>query len=244
MIHHQIVSAIAVALSFMLAPSALTQTDRARFDSASIPFVAIAPQDFVPLGWTLEEQHSGDLNGDGKADLALNVVQERRRDEAAAPVERQRLLIILLKAAGEQWRRAALATRLLLCTACGGAFYGVQETPVQVSIVKGVVLVKQTSGSRNLLEQTFRFRYNAKMDKFLLIGVDLADRDRATGALVEESSNFLTGEKVTSQARFDERTQKYLTQSSRRSRVPVQRIMLDDVDYESYRISADNNGSH
>jgi hypothetical protein len=241
MVQRQIVSAAAGLLLLSTAARALTQDVRAAFKPLSV--TASTPSEFIPPGWTVEEQISGDLNGDGKTDLALKLVQEQSRTESAVPAVRQRALVILLGGMAHQWRGAALATKLLQCTTCGGALYGTQEAPAHVAIVNRVLIVKQDHGSRNVVGQTFRFRYQAKLEKFLLIGVDLTDRDRANGALVEESTNFLTGQKLVTNSQFDERRQKYRTKSSRRSRVAVRQIAIEDVDYEHYDISTDNNGS-
>jgi hypothetical protein len=183
------------------------------------------------------------VNGDGKADLAVKLVQARRSTNSAVPTARQRALLILLAGTTDQWRRAALATKLLQCTLCGGALYGSQDAPVQIAIVNRVLIVKQDHGSRNVVEQTFRIRYDAKLEKFLLIGLDLKDRDRATGAQIEESTNFLTGQKLVTKTQFDERRQKYLPRSSKRSRVAFRPIAIEDVDYEHYEVGSDDNGS-
>lgn len=243
MVQCRIVSAVAVGLFLSISTTAMTQDDRGAFNPSNVPLTASTPREFVPRGWTVEEQIPGDLNGDGKADLALKLVQEKSLTHPAIPAARQRALVILLGGMTDHWRRAALAAKLLQCTACGGALYGIKDTPVHVAIVNRVLIVKQDHGSRNVVEQTFRFRYEAKLDKFLLIGVDLADRDRSTGALVEESTNFVTGQKVVTTARFDERLQKYLTKSSSRSRVAARRISIEDIDSEKYRISANDHGN-
>ena len=241
MVQRQIVSAVAGLLLLSTPARWLTQDVRAAFEPLRV--TASTPSESIPPGWTVEEQISGDLNGDGKADLALKLVQDQSRTEAAVPAARQRALVILLGGMSSQWRRAALATKLLQCTTCGGALYGTQEAPAQVAIVNRVLIVKQDHGSRNVVGQTFRFRYQAKLEKFLLIGVDLTDRDRANGALVEESTNFLNGQKLVTNSQFDERLQKYRTKTSRRSRVPVRRIAIEDVDYEHYDVGTDDNSS-
>jgi len=241
MVKRRLGSAIALALLVLTSTRALSQDDRAPFKPSSIPVTAKTPGEFIPAGWTIEEQISGDLNGDGRTDVALKLVQAQTHPSADGPTERQRALLILLRESKDQWRRAALATKLLQCTTCGSALYGLQKAPAAIAIQKGTLIVKQDHGSRNLLEQTFRFRYEAKIDKFLLIGVDLTDRDRATGALVEESTNLLTGQKTVTKAQFDKRAQKYVTSSSSRSRVSVPPAAIENIDYENYHIDVDGN---
>jgi hypothetical protein len=103
-----------------------------------------------------------------------------------------------------------------------------------VTIVKGILIVTQERGSRNVVEQTFRFKYDSRTDKFWLIGVDLADRDRATGARAEQSTNFLTGRKIVTQSQFDERLQKYVKKSATESTVSKDRIAIEQVEHEKF----------
>ena len=50
-------------------------------------------------------------------------------------------------------------------------------------------------------------------------GATLSQRDRATGARVEQSTNFLTGRKIVTQSQFDECLQKYVKKSAIESTV-------------------------
>ena len=189
------------------------------------------PADFVGTAWAIDTQVLGDLNGDRRDDLVLTL---QAPATTTADDERQRALLILLRERDGQLRRAAFAEKLLQCPSCGGAFYGTAEAPAHVSISKGTVIVRQEHGSRNVVEQTFRFRFEPSSDRFWLIGLDLADRDRATGALVQQSTNYLTGQRTVTRSQFDQRTQRFERRSSTRTRVPKDRIPVEDVDYEAY----------
>ena len=191
-------------------------------------------QEFVPPGWIIEEQIIGDLNGDGRTDHVLQLLQTPASSTLEAVAERQRALVILLRSQNGDLQRAAFADKLLQCPACGGALYGVTDAPAQVTIAKGILIVKQERGSRNVVEQTFRFKYESRTDKFWLIGVDLADRDRATGARVEQSTNFLTGRKIVTESQFDERLQKYVKKAATESRVSKDRIAIEQVEHEKF----------
>jgi hypothetical protein len=199
-----------------------------------LPLTAKSPQEFVSPGWRIEEQILGDLNGDNRIDVVLKLAQPNSAAGKPILAERQRALVIVLRADSAQLRRAAFADKLLQCPSCGGALYGVMDAPARVTIVKGILIVRQEGGSRNVVEQTFRFRYESKSDKFWLIGFDRADRDRATGALVEQSTNFLTGQKIVTKSHFDERDQKFVTKSSTRSKVNRARIAIEQVDRDKY----------
>jgi hypothetical protein len=142
--------------------------------------------------------------------------------------------VILFRGKNDQLRRAAIADRLLQCLSCGGALYGMKEAPAHVAIAKGILIVKQERGSRNVIDQTFRFRHDKKIDKFLLIELDLADRDQANGELVEQNTNFMTGQKSVTKSRFDEGLQKFVVKSSTRTKVNKSRIPIEQVDHEKY----------
>jgi len=199
-----------------------------------LPLTTATPSESVPPGWIIEAQNVGDLNGDKRADVALTLLQTNASTEEITVVERRRALLILLRQHDGRLRRAAFAERLLQCSTCGGAFYGVADASAKVTIVNGILIVKQERGSRNVVEQTFRFRYESRTDKFWLIGFDLADRDRATGALVEQSTNFLTGQRIVTKSQFDERVQKYVKKSATKSTVGRDRISIELVEHEKF----------
>ncbi len=217
-----------------LSPSSFAQEDRAVVDKSRIPLEAIAVKDFVPPGWAVEEQLSGDLNDDSKPDLVLKLIEEKPPDGGDGAGDRQRALIILFRDQDGKLRRAAVADKLLQCASCGGAFYGTVEAPANVKIDSGVLIVSQDHGSRNVTEQTFRFRYEPGAKKFILIGLDVTDNDRATGVVVEESTNFITGRKSVTRSQYDKRLDKHVIRSTSRRRVARGHITIEEVDYEKY----------
>ena len=226
--------AVALCAAFaVLPPAASAQDGRAVINQSAMPQEASAVGDFVPRGWEVEEEVAGDLNGDAVPDLAVKLVQAKRAggDEIEG---RQRALVVLLRGADGRLRRAAVAGKLLQCTACGGAFYGAAEAPAEVKIERGVIVVRQDHGSRNVVEQTFRFRLDPASKKFALIGYDMTDNDRATGELVEESTNFLTGLKVVKRSQYDRRLDRHVTKSTSRARVARGGATMEQVDYEKY----------
>ncbi|MSP37827.1 MAG: hypothetical protein EXR70_04990 [Deltaproteobacteria bacterium] len=223
---------LALLLSGSIATAA--QQRKPLLTPARIPLTAKSPRQFVPAGWTIEEQIVGDLNRDSLPDVVLKLVQSKTSNSAADAGEKQRALIILFRGKNDQWRRAAIADRLLQCVTCGGALYGVKEAPAHVAIDKGILIVKQDHGSRNVVDQTFRFRHDKKIGKFLLIELDRADRDRANGELIEQHTDFLTGLKTASKSRYDEAGQKFVVKSSARTKVAKSRIPIEQVDHQKY----------
>ncbi len=225
---------ICVAMNCGAVPA---QDDRRFIDKSAIPASGAAVGEFCPPGWIIEEQIEGDLNNDGIDDLALKLIERTgAREDATADNEtnRYRALVVLLRSKDGQLHKAAVADRLLQCTDCGGAFYGVVEAPANVRIAKGVLIVSQDHGSREVTETVFRFRLDPKTNRFVLIGSDITTNDRATGTTEAQSTNFLTGKQVTEKSRFSERTGGNVRISSTAKQVATATAFIDEVDYESY----------
>ena len=143
---------IAICACALISPALCYGQDEAVVINKSlVPAAADALQKFVPPGWKIEEQIKGDLNADSVADYALKLVEDKPdKDASGDPTERYRAVVIVLQEAGGKLTRAAVAGRLLQCTRCGGAFYGVVETPATLEIKNGIIEVNQDHGSRNL----------------------------------------------------------------------------------------------
>ena len=223
------------AFVLLLSTASPAQEGGAVFDKSKLPETGRSAADFVPAGWVLEGQAAGDLNGDGVPDLALKLVQEKpagaKEDEI---VERQRALVVLFKDGDGRLRRAGVADKVLQCTSCGGAFYGVVEAPAEVKIERGVIVVNQDFGSREVTEHTYRFRYDATAARFHLIGFDSTSRDRLDASVTKESTNYLTGRKVTTvitppKTARGRDTVKTSTQAVARKRTP-----MEEVDRENF----------
>lgn len=222
----------AVAVLFLLPPFCVAQEERHLINKSQIPAEAESVERFAPAGWKIEEQVSGDLNGDSVPDFALKLVEDKpATDSEGMATERQRaLVIVLLKSAGK-FSRAAVADKLLQCTHCGGAFYGVSESPANVQIEKGTIVVDQDHGSRNLTNTTYRFRYDPARQQFVLIGFDYADADRLTAKVISESINYVTGVRIVSRSK---RNRDVKT----RSRIPAKKTSIEDVDSEKFEEAA------
>ncbi|CAN5565110.1 hypothetical protein BH10ACI3_BH10ACI3_13780 [soil metagenome] len=191
-----------VAALFAAMPLAAIAQDDAdeakKIDVSAVPTSAERLEGFVPAGWKIEEDVTGDLNGDGVADHALKLIEDKPAvDKEDRGVNRSRALVIVFAGRGGGLTLGTVADSLLQCTGCGGAFYGVSDAPANVTIEKGVLVVSQDHGSRDVTETTYRFRYDEQPSMFILIGFDYVTRDRATGGFWNESTNYLTGKRVT-----------------------------------------------
>jgi hypothetical protein len=221
----------AVVALLLLPPFCFGQEPN-RIEKSRIPAEAESIQNFVPAGWKIEEQVTGDLNGDSVPDYAVKLVEDKpAKDSDDVANERQRALVIVLQPQGGKFTRAAVADRLLQCTRCGGSFYGVSESPANVKIEKGVIVVDQDHGSRNLTNTYYRFRYDAGSRQFVLIGFDYADADRATAQVISESTNYLTGVRTV----FRSKGNRDVKSSSK---IPLKKTSIEQVDSEKFEEAA------
>lgn len=227
------VVALALCAVFLAGPSLSHLQDEGKpIDKSRIPARADDVKTFVPLGWKIEQQVAGDLNGDSVPDYALKLVEDKpARNSEDVATERQRALVILVQETGGQLVRVGVADKLLQCTSCGGAFYGVVESPAEVTIEKGVIVVQQEHGSNNLTNTTYRFRYDPIIQRIILIGFDYANADRGTAQDISESTNYLTG--VRSVARNNGK--RTLNSSTR---IPRNKIFIDQIDSEKFDADA------
>ena len=211
---------------------AFAQDQAATIDKSRIPAQADSTRSFAPAGWKIEEQASADLNGDSLPDYALKLVEDRPEKNRDGDVtERGRALVIVLNTKEGKLIRAGVADNLLQCTRCGGAFYGVIESPANVTIEKGVVIVEQDHGSREVTDTTYRFRYDSGADRFVLIGFDFTNVDRATATSVTESTNYLTGTRVVTRSKGEKDT-------TSRTSVSRTKIYLEQVTSEEFEEAA------
>ena len=204
--------------------------DGAKIDASKLPRTAATVREFIPSGWTIEAQVEGDLNKDSIPDLAVTLVEKMPANaDKENPPERARALLLLFKTADGKFSRAGFANKVLLCTRCGGAFYGAVETPTNVEINNGVAIVTQDYGSRETTNETFRFRYDSEVQRFVIIGADVETFDRITGDGIKKSTNFLTGVKLITKTKLNQKTDKIVTVSNTQQRVSRDKKFIEDV---------------
>ena len=214
--------------------AALSLAGFAQLKPERLPTQAEQLKAFVPTGWQIEHQLDGDLNKDAVSDAVMVLIEAMPANaDKENPSERQRALLALFKTADGKWSRAGVAPKLLLCTRCGGAFFGVNETPVQAEIRNGVIVVHQEYGSHNLTNQTWRLRYDAVTKQFGLIGLDITDFDRNTGLSTQESSNFLIGIKTVTKTQMNEKGDEKILSNERKAIAKTLKPM-ETINYEDY----------
>lgn len=203
---------------------------RTTIDESAVPDSGKSVNDFVPGGWKIEEDVKGDLNQDGVIDHALKLIEIDPAPKKDEMVDLGRALVIVF-GGKDGMKKAAVAGKILQCTACGGAFYGVMPAPANVSIAKGVLTVMNDHGSRWVTEVTYKFRYDEQPNMFILIGFDYVSRDRSDGSVTSESTNYLTGKRITTKDKGKRTTTK-------NSVVRKDRFDIGSVDTEQWESEA------
>jgi hypothetical protein len=223
------------ATAFASSPARQDETPR-YLDVNLVPAEGRSASDFVPKGWKLEgdeAETTGDLNKDGVPDKVLRLVED-------IPIEgkdgtynnRYRALVVLFGQPGGGFKRAAVATKLLGCSMCAGVLGDPEGGNITVEIKNGVLNVNQLSGSREATDLTQRFRYDAASGRFLLIGQDVNEYDRAEGGGTSTSTNYLTGVQIKKKTK-PTRSGNDSVISSTTQRVPTARRFIEDVDYNN-----------
>lgn len=179
---------------------------------------------FVPGTFRVEARIRADIGGDARPDRVLVLVERSRRagDTGTVPTLRRRLVLLKARTDGG-FVLIGEGRRILLCTTCGGALFGAVRTPVTVRVRRGVVVVEQTRGSREVVFERFRVRAEGALST-RLIGRDVRITDRLTGAETSVSTNLLTGDRITTRIAAGGGGA-----TTTRSRVPVTVVPLEAV---------------
>lgn len=149
-------------------------------------------------GWTVVRKASGDLNGDGVADLAVTL--QKPAPGQGEDGRYKALLAVFLSGQGGKLRLHTRAGKAV-CVGCGGPKAPFDEALGDLSIsAKGVLVVTYEGGSREAWTSTYKWRHDAKTDRFLLIGEThqtfdtlAEDGKLEPGQVSEEDINYLSG---------------------------------------------------
>lgn len=199
-----------LVLTSMLAPiSAQAQQDLPPVAYPVIPATASAIAGFVPHGWRLEMQAKGDLDGDGRPDLALLL----RGDDPAARIDTEmcddpldtnpRMLVVALAAPGGGYRRMVANHRLIPR----------RENACEMDwIEEGALAIARGTLSLNLQRMmsmggwgagTTGFTFRWQVGALRLIGWDYSHVARNSGETATISINYLTRRVKTETGRID-----------------------------------------
>lgn len=190
---------------------------------------------FVPKGWSVESDINKDLNGDGKVDHVLVLLENTQTlSIKSEPVSKNRILIILLKMRKPGFRRVGLATRLFHCTGCHGKAAVSEGDHPQIHIAKRELIVEETWGERETVNTRLRFRHDSRSGQVLMIGEDIQIVDRTTGARRSIKSNFLTGIKSIENDQFNLNQRKFINVNKMKQRIKKSLRRIEEIDYRDY----------
>lgn len=211
----------------------IQEGERRLLDVSAVPSEGPSEGSFVAQGWRIEATHNGDLNGDGRADVVLQLIENLPTETKEGTLnERYRALVILFRRRDGSFERAGVANRLLYCSTCAGVLGDPEGGNISVEIKNGVLNVSQLSGSREATDHTWRFRYDARLGRFVLIGEEVEHYDRAVGGGTSTSTNYLTGLRVTRKTVVRREGEEPRLVSTKRTRVSRAPRFIENVDYE------------
>lgn len=157
----------------------------------------------VPAGWHILQKAKGDLNKDGRDDVALIVYESNpknivKNDSLGAPElnTNPRHLIIAFNKGNDDYE--VKLTQKTFIPSEGSVDSPCMEDPLAesepISIREGVLRIQlsywYSCGTWYTSHNTYSFRYDEP--QFALIGYDTWDLHRASGEITESSTNFLT----------------------------------------------------
>ena len=160
--------------------------------------------DFVPHGWKIMGQASGDLNNDGNKDIILVIKDNRGKfkqkntglGDEIFDTNPRILLILFCDPQTHEYKLAEESKTII----------SIPESPTvaepfkDVSIHNGIFQLNFTiwysAGSWSASDISYKFHWQDK--KFVLIGANKTEIDRGSGKEIDYSYNFLTRkEKIT-----------------------------------------------
>lgn len=188
------VLAIFLPLSFSLAAMAAAQDAIPAVTYPTIPATAATANAFVPTGWKLETQATGDLNGDGAEDIALVLLDQDSNNvlkiDGTTFDSNPRILVVAL-ADGQRGYRLAASNHTLISRPDNR---NQDDKLVGIKILKGTLRVAlqnfMTMGGWTVNNYTYTFRL--RKGTFNLIGYERTDTARNTGEVETLSVNYAT----------------------------------------------------
>jgi hypothetical protein len=147
--------------------------------------------DFVPRGWSVKARAEGDLNKDGRNDVAAILIFDGENSGKEKFEDYPRLLVFLLRQPDDTLQLSAASDQVILGKNMGGV-YG---DPFQsLKIEHGTVVVNHYGGSREKWGNVYRFRYQE--GDWFLIGKTIFTSDSLSRKKDTTDTNLLTGKVI------------------------------------------------
>ena len=175
--------------------------------------------DFVPDRWDVEQQITGNINNDSIDDVILSVIETATDTEGAIPKDRKRKFLALSGQKQGGYKLLATSDTVLPCSTCLGMMgsFG-NNTPI-IILDNGIIEIGWISGSRETNEITLDFRFDAALEKIMLIKEHVLKRDRVNGQEFSKLVNLINGIEVLN--------------GVKRS-IPKKQISIENVSFNSY----------
>jgi len=151
---------------------------------------------FVPAGWKVDLQQSGDLNGDGLSDLMFVLIDDDPKNLVSDPGfgdnpvnTNPRILGVALAQKGKTYK-LSLQNHTLIPRIVEDVF----EDPLQKDgtvISNGTMKISLYGFGSSIWQPVLQFRY--AHGHFELIGCERSSHDRFSGITTNTSVNYLTG---------------------------------------------------
>lgn len=144
---------------------------------------------FIPKGWKLIRETSGDLNKDGLEDIAgvIELVKDYEINIEDAP---PRILFIAFKEK-DVYHLSIQTDKAILRSDMGGVWGDPFDN---ISVDRGSILITFYGGSNYRWGQVFRFRF--QNNGWYLIGATIYSRCTGSGEESNEDYNLLTGKMI------------------------------------------------
>jgi hypothetical protein len=198
-----IFSCFACAAAILLSPTATAQNlTIPEVTYPSLPRQAETAEGFVPSGWVLEVQVSGDLNQDGNADLVL-VLRQNNPANAIENFEgfgeksfdtNPRILAIAFRDGGSGKFNLQLQNHTLIPRRTEPAADDPFDKDIGIATVRDGFQVRlnwfMSAGGWETFNTTYTFRHRS--GRFELIGYDRDTTHRGSGDTTSLSINYLT----------------------------------------------------
>lgn len=190
---------LALALAVMPAASLADVPDPPEVAYPTLPAHAVAAAGFVPAGWAIETKLSGDLNGDGVADLVLVLHDHDKANVLANPDgpgektidTNPRILVVALGQKGGGFD-LAVQNHMLIPRHIDP---DVEDYLDKVTIQRGAIHVEMhvfmSAGGWGAGNTSYVLRYQS--GRLEMIGYDSQSVQRNTGETNDVSINYATG---------------------------------------------------
>jgi len=150
---------------------------------------------FVPDGWMLIDSATGDLNKDGKPDLACDLEYHDSVDEKTINEQHEdtwhhkpRMLLVLLRDSISEGYYLSAQNNTIILRADEGGILGDPYGSLEIN--EGILEIGFYGGSNWRWTVDYKFRYQSR--KWVLIGADKSSFQIITGESSSESYNMLT----------------------------------------------------